>query len=220
MQKIKNRTQPFGLCAIIVVCLLLIGGCATVSERSSTAQVAVDKGQPLVLIHPLGMESYRQVSVGIPPFLMPENVDPVHGERVASLFKDVLLGKRTFPRVVQLRTFYSDQQGAIEAGKEAGLDMVLAGRVNYMLEGTEIGGSKLDVSVRLINVETGNTVWYITQNMDQPWGDVDNSILARAIEALMPAPIKRAGAPVVTNMLAQIAVDVADVMEGSKVVRR
>jgi hypothetical protein len=148
-------------------------------------------------------------------------MDKRRAEQVAGLFKDVFLGKRVFPAVKQLSGFYGDSQQAIEAGRKAGTDLVLAGSVNYAMEGTELGGARVEVAIRLLNVETGNTVWYIGQNMDQPMDYPDNSFLNRALSSMSPPPIRRAnGGSALANMLSQIAVDMADVISGSRYVRR
>ena len=201
--------------------LLALTGCATVTERRSSAQAEVNKGVPVVFIHPLEAETYNHASVGVLPFLLPEAMDSSFGGRIAALYQDVLLGKAAFPTVKVLATPYGDFNDALAAGRAAKTDLVLAGKVNYALEGTELGGARLDVTVRLLNVSTGMTVWHIAQAMDQPVDYPKNDLLHRLSTVFGPPPIKRSGgAPVLTNMLIQSAVDVADVMVGSRYVRR
>ena len=146
----------------------LMTGCASVTEKSSSIQVEVNKGAPVVYIHPLDSRAYQQASVGVPPFILPANMDERMGAGIAALFKDVLLGKQTFPRVKVINDFYGDFEEAMAVGRKHGTDLILAGRVNYALEGTELGGARLDLSIRLLNVNTGKTVWHIGQAMDQP----------------------------------------------------
>lgn len=207
----------FSLCII----LLISTGCATVTERTSTSQVKLEKGQPVVYIHPASLDPYRAASLCIPPFLVPDSMSHNQAERIASLFKEVFLGKRTFPKIKQTSTRYGSSQQAVEIGRREESDLVLAGSVNYAIEGTELGGARVEIALRIINTESGNTVWYIGQNMDQPLDYPDNSLFTRTIQSLSPSPIRKAnGGPALANMLSQIAVDMADVIGGSLYVRR
>jgi len=206
---------------IFVVSLLLLVGCSTVVEKESSAQVEVNKGAPVVYIHPSDSDTYRHATVGVLPFLLPEGVDPAVGRGIGELYKDVLLGRQVFPRVQLIEDGYGSYEDAIAAGRGSGTDLVLAGRVNYFLEGTELGGTKLDVSIRLINVGSGATVWYIGQTMSQPMDYRRTDMFHFLISSTFIEPIKRpSGAPVLTNMFAQSAVDVADVLSGSAYVTR
>ncbi len=201
--------------------IMLLMGCATVTERQSSAEVKVNKGLPVVYIYPLDAETYAHATVGVLPFLLPESMSPKMGQRVAALYQDVLLGKAAFPTVKVLSTPYGDFEQAMAAGRAAGADLVLAGKINYAIEGTELGGARLDVAVRLLNVGTGKTVWHISQTMDQPYDYPQTDMLHSLTAVLGPPPIKRPmGASVMTNMLAQVAIDMTDVMIGARYVRR
>ena len=206
---------------LLFLLLLTTSGCATVTEKQSTAQAKIERGVPVVYIHPASLDLYRQSSICIPPFWVPSPMAEEQAGRIAGLFKDVLLGQRTFPTVKLVSQTYGDLEQAIEVGRQAGTDLVLAGTVNYAVEGTELGGARVELAVRIINVGTGNTVWYIGQNMDQPMDYPDNSLLHRATNSLSPPPVRRAnGGPALANMLSQIAVDMANVMAGARTVRR
>lgn len=201
--------------------MVALSGCATATERRSSAEVKVDKGVPVVYIHPLEAESYAHATVGVLPFLLPESMEETMAPRVAALYQDVLLGKAAFPVVKVLTTPYGDFEEAMAAGRVAGVDLVLAGKINYGVEGAELGGSRLDVTVRLLNVSSGKTVWHLNQTMDQPYDYPKTGMLHSLVAAMGPPPIKRPmGASVMTNMLVQVAVDMADVMVGSRYVRR
>lgn len=196
-------------------------GCSTAVERNSTAQVSVDKGMPVVYIHPEDISAYQQASVGVLPFLLPNGLNPEVGVGIGALYKDIFLGKQTFPKVTLIDRSYGSFDEAIVAGREKGMDLVLAGKVNYMLEGTELGGTRVDISVRLLNVTTGATVWYIGQNMDQPMDYPKTDLFNTLLNSTFIQPIRRpAGAPVLTNMFAQSAVDMADVIGGARYVKR
>jgi len=207
--------------AIAVALLgLLLLGCAPTQKNWARRPVEVRKNSPVVLIFP-EENTYQEATVGVLPFQMPSNMTPEQGQGVAMLFQDILLGKRAFPRVLRLNTPYRDIEEALAMGRKAKVDLVLAGRVNHALEGTQFGGGRVEVSTRLLNVHTGNTVWYIEQSMDQPVAYPKSSTLSRFAAAFNPPEIKPSqGGPVLVNMLAQVAWDMAEVMAGAESVRR
>jgi hypothetical protein len=131
-----------------------------------------------------------------------------------------LLGKRTFPVVRQLTAEYGDLEEALELGREAGVDLVLAGSVGRLLAGTEAGGAQAKVAVRLLDTESGHTVWYVEQAMGQEMDLPDFGFAGRLRSSMSIQPIRPvAAAPAATNMLAQMAADLADVLQGARSVR-
>lgn len=206
---------------VAVWLLMALCGCATVMERQSSAEAEVKKGSPVVSVYPLNAEAYSHASLAVLPFRLPEGMDPKLAVRIALLYQDVLLGKAAFPLVKVVERPYGDFAEALQAGRQADVDLVLAGKVNYAREGTELGGARLDLSVRLLNVGTGATVWSISQAMDQPYDYPRSGMGERLLAVLNPPEIKRSvGAPALTNMLMQSAVDIADVVAGARYVRR
>lgn len=195
-------------------------GCAPSQKNWANQPVEVKKNSPVVLIYP-EINTYQKATVGILPFQVPGKMTPEQGEGVAMLFKDVLLGKQAFAKVVGIAEPYRDIREALARGREAKVDLVLAGKVNYALEGTAFGGGRVEVSTRLLNVHTGNTVWYIEQSMDQPMAYPKGSTFDLFLAAFNPPEIKPSQAgPVVPNMLVQIAFDMAEVMAGARSVSR
>ncbi|MBU2536854.1 MAG: hypothetical protein KKH22_00330 [Proteobacteria bacterium] len=206
------------------IAVVLLGfflfGCASGPKNWANQPVEVKKNSPVVFIYP-ETNTYQEATVGVLPFQVPANMSREQGEGVAMLFKDVLLGKQAFPRVLRLAEPYQDLEEALAFGRRAKVDLVLAGKVNYVLEGTQFGGGRVEVATRLLNVHTGNTVWYIEQSMDQPVAYPKNSTLSRFVAAFNPPEIKPSqGGPVVPNMLAQVAVDMVEVMAGARSVSR
>ncbi|MEW6595600.1 MAG: hypothetical protein AB1413_12100 [Thermodesulfobacteriota bacterium] len=206
-------------CVLLLMACVAFAGCSLRDQRS-TLYVEPRTGSPVVYIHPM-QNTYQEATVGVLPFQVPENIAPAYGTQVAALFKDVLLGKRAFPVVRQLGQGYGDLDEAIARGKAAKVDLVLAGRVNYALAATEFGGGRASVSMRLINVHSGNTVWYIEQAIDQPMDYPESGMWARLVDSFgIPEVRPSTGAPPVPNMLAKIAVDMAEVMAGARMVSR
>lgn len=204
---------------IILLLVVFCSACA-VKTGGSSQPVAIEKNAPVVYIQPMA-NSYQQSSVGVLPFSVPANLGKEQGWRVAELFKDVLLNRRSFPRVLLLDKEIDGFDAAIARGREAGVDLVMVGRITHALEGSEFGGARLEAAVRLLNVQTGNTVWYIEHALDQPMDFPNSGTLWAFLKAFNPPPIRPShGAPAMPNMLAKAAVDTADIMAGRSTVQR
>ncbi|MBU0481887.1 MAG: hypothetical protein KKG47_12380 [Proteobacteria bacterium] len=197
--------------ATVLLLILLLSGCSAAMGR-----VSRDSGRqaPVVYVHPL-QNVYGRASLAVLPFQVPEGREGAFSDQVAALFRDVLLGKRSFPLVKLVDQEYGDPVEAAAIGRKAGVDLVLAGRVNYVVSGTELGGAGVDVSIRLINTSTGNTVWYIRQSCKYPWEYPDNNFMKRVLAAMvMENPREPLPGQAVPELLARVAVDMADVVAG------
>lgn len=212
---VKNIGYGLLLAWLLSACSLNIGG-----GRESSLGVAPRKISPVVYVYPT-TDVYQEATVGVLPFQVPANFAPEQGMALAALFKDVLLGKRIFPVVRQLHIPYGDLDDALAAGRKAGVDLVLAGRLSRALDATEMGGARAAVSVRLLNVHSGATVWYIEQAADQPVDQQDMSFWGRFRDSFSGPEVRPSrGAPALPNLLSLIAQDMAEVMRGARVVRR
>jgi TolB-like protein len=194
---------------LAILGLVLFCGCAGLYQSSA---VKADKAAPAIIIHPVDEDDYQQASVGVLPFQVPANITREQGQGIAALFKDVLLAKQVFQTVRLLDRPFNNPEEAIQFGRQAGVGLVLAGRLNYAVDSTELAGARVEVSLRLINVSTGNTVWYIEQGLDQPMDYPDVGFVNRLLTSFSPPVVRRpAGPPAVPNLLARIASDMADV---------
>ena len=205
---------------LLVTLGLALVGCASPHDHRPPQMVEAKKNTPVVHIYP-EVNNYQKARVGVLAFQVPANLKREQGEGVGLLFKDVLLGKQAFPKVVFLEDSYQDIPDALARGKKAKVDLVLAGRVTHALEGTQFGGGRVEVATRLLNVHTGNTVWYIEQSMDQPMNYPKNSTLSRFVAAFNPPEIRSSqGGPALANMLARIAFDMGEIIAGAPTVNR
>lgn len=201
--------------------LLLIGclfasGCA-IKEAD---HVAVRTGAPVVHIYPMGAQ-YEQATALVLPFHVPAGTDPAYGQRVGALFHEVFLSKQVFQTVRFTENFYGNFDEALEMGQQAGVDLVVAGRINYAMSGGQLGGARVDVSLRVLNVKSGNTVWFISQVMDQLMDHPDISLPNRLLSVFSIQDVRSSsGAATLPNMLAHIAVDMSEVMGGARLVSR
>ncbi len=203
---------------IAAITIMLLTGCGAGQRNINEAGIRTNS--PVVYIHPL-YDNFNMSSVAVVPFQVADGVDLSLSRRVAALFRDVLLGKRAFAAVRLVESDYTSIPEAIQSGLEAGTDLVLSGRVNYVTTGTRLGGARVDVSVRLLDVKSGDTLWYIEQTMDQQPDYPDISLGHRLAQVFsIPASRPPESAPGVPNMLAHIAVNMADVMAGARRVDR
>ncbi len=194
---------------IIMLCLLL-PACAS----KQADQVVARTGAPVVHIHPQGGD-YQQRSVLILPFRVPAEIEPVYGRRVAALYQEVFLGKETFRRVLVSDRVYGSYEEAMEQGRAAGVDLVVAGRINYLLSGTQLGGARADVSLRVVNVRSGNTVWYMSQMMDQQLDHPEWRLPGRLMSIFTVPKVRSSSGPSpLPNMLAHIAMSMGEVIDG------
>ncbi len=202
---------------LLLCCFLVfITGCG----NRAPDHVDIRTGAPVVHIYPMGGE-YQQGTALILPFQVPAEMNPEYGERVGLLFHEVFLSKQTFNTVKNSHKYYGNFDEAMAIGRKRGVDLLVAGRINYAMGGGQLGGSRVDVSLRVVNVHTGNTVWYMSQVMDQLMDHPDVSLPIRFMSIFSVPRIKSSsGAAAVPNMLAHIAVDMSDVMAGDRFVER
>ncbi len=200
----------------LVIFFFLLGGCAS----HSAEHAEIKTGSPVVYIHPMTGDLSR-TSVAVLPFQVPEGMSVTQGERVASLFRDVLLGKQAFQTVKLGKRHYRSMEEAAELASDLGAELALAGKVNYLVSGAKLGGNRVDVSVRVIDVKSGNTIWYIQQAMDQQMNHPDVSFKHRLASIFSVPPVRSSeSAPVIPNMLVNIAVDMSEVMAGAQSVAK
>ncbi len=207
----KNLMQVFLLAGCLVA-----SGCA-IKEAD---HVAVRTGSPVVHIYPMGGQ-YEQATALVLPFQVPAGTQPSYGQQVGALFHEVFLSKQTFTTVRFNDRYYGNIDEALELGRLAGVDLVVAGRINYVMSGGQLGGARVDVSLRVMNVKSGNTVWFISQVMDQLMDHPDVSLPNRLLSIFnVPKVRTSTGAATLPNMLAHIAVDMGEVMAGAQLVSR
>ena len=204
----------------LLLLLVLVSGCS-VAVNKTAEESTIDKNAPVVYIYPLGELDLKNKTVAVPAFQTADNVDQAVGIGVAGLFRDVLLGKRAFKGVMLLERSYYSQRQALDFGKKAGVDLVLAGRVNYQFAGYELGGDRLDVSLRLLDTRSGATLWYIGQTLDKPITYPDRGFWTRLLTSVNePQTRSQSKEPEVTNMLVRVAEDMADVLAGARTVSK
>ena len=200
---------------LIILSAVLLLSCSVTSQNQVSRDVPLRQNKPIVYIKPLTSIS-KDMKVGVLPFTVPANMPTERGLAVGALFKDVLLRKQAFRTIKQVDKHYGGIDEAIALGRQADVDLILAGAVLYALAGTEFGGARVDVAVRFISVKTGNTVWYIEQSVDQPMAYPKAGMMDRLLASFSSPIRKPQGAPPIPTMMAGIAADIADLISGSQ----
>jgi hypothetical protein len=202
----------------ILAVILMLSGCSGLLnyDKAHLKKEYIHKESPVVYIYPFN-NVYSQASIGVLPFQVPANMTTHQGKGVASIFQEIMLSKGVYRQVQRIDKAYGNLDEAIKIGKNAKVDLVLAGVINYALEGGEFGGAKVDLSIRLLNVNTRNTVWYMEQTIIQEMEYPKNDFMTRLASSFSPLEIKRpANTSYVPNMIARIASDMTSVIGGEK----
>ena len=129
------------LIAFVFYCVIvmILPGCTRFSRDKEADMVPVRPGTPIVYIHPLSSD-LSQAKVVVLPFQVPEGVAPRQSIRIASIFRDVFLGKEVFNTVRLVEEYYGTFNEGLALARANGVDLVVAGQVHYVLTGTELGG--------------------------------------------------------------------------------
>ena len=201
---------------ILCVGLLVLAGCGPIRGEKKADMAPVQSGKPVVYIHPFSSDlSLGQAAVL--PFLVPEGVAQEEGLRVAAVFKNIFLAKEIFHTLQLVDQYYGTLDEGLSIARKKGVDLLLAGQIHYVLAGSGFGGSRLDVSLRIVDIKSGDTVWYIEQAMDQPMDYPDISAVDLLADIFTPSRVRSSpGPPTLTRMLVQVASDMADVVSGRK----
>lgn len=208
---ILSLTGKIFLLCILAACL---SGCYWHSTKEKVEMAAATTSyEPRVYIHPASADLSR-ASIAVPPFQLPGNIPGVRGEEVAALFQQTLLSERAFHKVKLIADHYGSQQEAIDLARNHGVDLVLTGRINYVLAGSSLGGGRLNLSLRIIDLVSSNTVWYVEQTVDQAMTYPDNSFPARLGRIFSSPPVPEStSTPTIPVMLARISSDITRVIK-------
>jgi len=204
----KGFVPVFGLMLIIFI-LCLVQGCA-MSHGPKAAGEGIVKSRPVVFVHPLEPRLYRGARLAVFPFVGDSGNLAMPA---AAAFRDAFLASGLFKAVYVVDKPVYTRTEAVATAAARGADLAAFARINRAFVDGGVGGSGLGVSLRLIHVKSGDTVWYIRQGVERPVNWPRKDLVARLSRALSPSPVL-APAPgnVLPNMLQIVAFDMARVM--------
>ncbi len=196
--------------------LSILTGCSRPSLENSRELPPIASNKPRVYIHPTSTDLSRATIV-VPPFQIPAAITSIRGEEVAALFQQTLLRQQVFHKVKLVPNRYGTVQEAIEFGHEKDADLILTGTINHILAGSNAGGGRLSVSLRVIDLASSNTVWYMEQTVSQAINYPDNSLLGRLSRIFSPQPIPRdTPAPSIPAMLSIVSMDMSRIIKSGR----
>ena len=117
--------------------------------------------------------SLRRYRLAILPFRVPAQVTDV-SYSITEVFHRQLLEKRPFKGVVRVHQYYNSLAEAQKLAKDQGAELMVMGEVPYFIDSGTTGRSGVQVDMRVVEVNTGQTVWYLSDNiMAQPAPMID-----------------------------------------------
>lgn len=210
----KNN-KPFQPGKIFLSCLLAVfmAGCSWSSPENEREMPPTNSHEPIVYIYPVSTDLNR-ASIAIPPFRIPADMEAVKGEEVAALFQQTLLREQAFRKAKLVPDPYGTIKEAMKSARSENVDLVMTGKVNYILPGSSLGGGKLNLSIRVIDLNSSDTVWFLEQTVDQEMTYPDNSLLKRLSRIFSPPPVPaKKNAPTIPVMLSRISRDMTRIIK-------
>lgn len=211
----KNLWRSFLSGNILLACLLtaVFAGCSPALFGKAGQDPPITSYDPRVYIHPASAD-LSQASIAVLPFQIPSDINTVRGREIAALFQQTLLEQQVFHKVKLAPDRYGTVEEAMEIARREQVDLVLAGEVNQIISGSRLGGGRLNLSLRIIDLNSSDTVWYIEQTVDQDMDYPENSLIDRLSRIFSPPrmPEKKV-VPAVPIMLTRISQDISRIIK-------
>jgi hypothetical protein len=166
------RQKAFLALAILVAFLAGAAGCASPVYVPSLSDPKIRVGPQEAFVKSDDMR-YRRFRIAVLPFRVPDQVTDV-SYPITEVFHRQLLEKRPFLGVVRVSEYYNSLAQAQRLAKAQGAELFLMGEVPYFLDSGTMGRSGLQVDLRVVETNSGRTVWYLSDTISaQPAEMVD-----------------------------------------------
>ncbi|MFP3983791.1 MAG: hypothetical protein ACLFV2_08905 [Desulfurivibrionaceae bacterium] len=207
MSSFSGKILPAFLLTAVLI------GCSPSLPGKPGQDPSITSYNPRVYIHPASAD-LSQASVAVLPFQIPADMESVRGREIAALFQQTMLEKQVFHKVKLTPDRYGTVEEAMEIARGEQVDLVLAGEVNQIISGSSLGGGRLNLSLRIIDLDSSDTVWYIEQTVDQDIAYPENSMIDRLkrIFSTSRMPEKKV-VPTVPVMLTRISQDICRIIK-------
>ena len=157
------RQKVFVALGIGVVVLMGAAGCSSMITVPGLSDPQIKAGPQEAFLKTDNM-SYRRSRIALLPFRVPAQVTDV-GYPITEVFHRQLLQKRPFQAVVRVHEYYNSLADAQKLAKAQGAELMVLGEVPYFIDSGTTGKSGVQVDLRVVEVNTGRTVWYISDNI-------------------------------------------------------
>jgi len=149
----------------LIVCLALLAGCAIEPKLTDKSVVLVDnwtrRNNPEVYVQPMHSPPVPTTALMV-PFQVTQDIAGGQelGEQVTRIVWQTWTRDRVFPKLLfeeQLRNATTPQ--AVAAARRLGVDLVVVGKITYIMSGGTRGDSGVAFSFDIIDVRTGERLW-------------------------------------------------------------
>ncbi|RJR45212.1 MAG: hypothetical protein C4567_03635 [Deltaproteobacteria bacterium] len=202
--------KGFLILGILVSLLMGLTGCADKKHAPYLTDPKIKAGPPEAFIRP-DYFNYHSARLAIMPFRVPAQVWDV-SYPITEIFHRLLLEKRPFRSAIRVKEYADDPAEAQEIAKALGADLFLLGEVPYFLDSGTTGRSGVQVELRVVDTKTGQTIWYLSDNiLAEPAPMIDLWVTetipkpSPSIYFLVEALAKRMTAAMQTNLEAAAA---------------
>ena len=155
--------KVFWALGIGAVVLMGAAGCASMITVPGYSDPKIHAGPQETFLKTDNM-SYRRSRIAILPFRVPAQVTDV-SYPITEVFHRQLLQKRPFQAVVRVHEYYNSLAEAQKLAKAQGAELMVMGEVPYFIDSGTTGKSGVQVDLRVVEVNTGRTVWYLSDNI-------------------------------------------------------
>ncbi|MDY7032275.1 MAG: hypothetical protein SVY10_10285 [Thermodesulfobacteriota bacterium] len=157
-------TDPILFSLLLLACLLLLlPNCTSVSSESR-----INSEPEIEIIVKPRLKEIEIANIGIYYF----NSSSRYGNLGSILAKHVRMHLQTLQlmRGVELAGSYNDEdEDPIEIAQQKGYNLILLGYIHEFFYGGLIGDSRVDISMRIIDVQTKATLSYVRGEIDAPY---------------------------------------------------
>jgi hypothetical protein len=154
------RQRAFLALGILVV---FLAGCASPVYVPSMSDPKIRVGPQEAFVKSEN-PGYRRFRIAVLPFRVPDQVTDV-SYPITEVFHRQLLQKRPFLGVVRVQEYYNSMAQAQRFAKNYGAELMVLGEVPYFLDSGTTGRSGVQVDLRVIEVNSGRTLWYLSDNI-------------------------------------------------------
>lgn len=158
------------LFALVVLGLMLAWGCSSSMRAESARPVDLS---PVRVIQRGDVRNFVNGRLGVLIFHSPDSA-PGIGAGTSTRYVEALAARNLFRSVMAIPQSATSEEGVLWQGRQQQCDLVMAGAVLLVTEGSGAMPTRLRVRVNVLDTRSGRTVWEVEQEAhSEPGKDVD-----------------------------------------------